>query len=255
MKFYKILNENECHHGLSYKTGLNIDPLEFRPIGNCQPGGIYFSREDILSFLSYGPWIREVTLPEGARLYREPKGASKWKADRVILGERRRISDEVINELIAEGANVGTAYLSWVVREKRTELLRPYLDRAGYAVLLEAISANSTLCAEMLLDQGLKPCSEMVEVAIIRGNVELTKRMIHVAGSHALHLSVLHNQIEIVKLFLDNGIRDRLAIFHAVRKDYMDIAKMLAPFGTRLAIRFAKLNGYMGVAKVLNEIL
>jgi len=65
MNYYKILSKDECHHDLQYKTGLNVDPKPFNPCGNCEPGGIYFSREDILAFLGYGPWIRKVTLPKG----------------------------------------------------------------------------------------------------------------------------------------------------------------------------------------------
>jgi len=40
MNFYKILNEEETHHGLKYQTGLNEDPLPFNPNGDCEPGGI-----------------------------------------------------------------------------------------------------------------------------------------------------------------------------------------------------------------------
>lgn len=54
MKFYKILNKEEKHYRMQYKFGLNVDVLSFKPKGDCAPGGIYFSREDILAFLDYG---------------------------------------------------------------------------------------------------------------------------------------------------------------------------------------------------------
>jgi len=69
MNYYKILSKDEYHYDLQYKTGLNVDPKPFNPSGNCEPGGIYFSREDILAFLDYGPWIRKVTLPKDALVY------------------------------------------------------------------------------------------------------------------------------------------------------------------------------------------
>ncbi|MDD4082362.1 MAG: hypothetical protein PHD05_03145, partial [Sphaerochaetaceae bacterium] len=105
MDYYKILNEKEYHHGLQYKFGLNIDPKEFNPSGDCEPGGIYFSREDILAFLDYGPWIRKVTLPDDVRVYENPSGPRKWKADKVILGKKEKITAKVIKRLIDEGAD------------------------------------------------------------------------------------------------------------------------------------------------------
>lgn len=57
MNFYKILSEEEVQYGMKYHDGLNEDILPFNPTGSCMPGGIYFSREDILAFISYGPWI------------------------------------------------------------------------------------------------------------------------------------------------------------------------------------------------------
>ena len=107
MKFYKILNEDECHQGMQYKTGLNTDILPFNPSGNCEDGGIYFAREDILAFLHHGPWVREVALPEGEEVYENPRSPKKWKAHKVILGERKRWSDiEVFKGLVEDGADI-----------------------------------------------------------------------------------------------------------------------------------------------------
>lgn len=72
MKFYKITNKEEKHYDMQYKDGLNEDVLPFYPEGNCVAGGIYFSREDILAFLEYGCWLREVSLPEGEEVYENP---------------------------------------------------------------------------------------------------------------------------------------------------------------------------------------
>jgi len=60
VNFYKILNKEEVYFGVKYHDGLNEDPRPFNPSGDCEPGGIYFAREDILAFLSYGPWIRQL---------------------------------------------------------------------------------------------------------------------------------------------------------------------------------------------------
>ena len=105
MNYYKITNETEVHRGLKYKTGLNIDPVPFNPSGDCTTGGIYFSRKDVLIFLDYGPWIRKVTFPKDAQVYKNPGKPEKWKADKVILGERTKITAKIIEKLLNEGAD------------------------------------------------------------------------------------------------------------------------------------------------------
>ena len=127
MKYYKILNEEECHNGLQYKTGLNVDPLPFNPSGDCKPGGIYFAREDILAFLNHGSWIREVIIPEDAQVYENPGEPKKWKADKVILRERERIDVDVIKRLIKEGADprvCDNEALIWAAENGHTEVVR-----------------------------------------------------------------------------------------------------------------------------------
>jgi len=61
MKYYKVVNSKLGHHGIFYKEGKNIDPLDFNPSGDCEEDGIYFTKEDIFSFWSYGDSIYEVT--------------------------------------------------------------------------------------------------------------------------------------------------------------------------------------------------
>ena len=135
MRFYKITNESEFHHGLQYQDGLNVDPVPFSPEGDCVPGGIYFAREDILAFLNYGPWIREVTIPDDAQMVENPGDhPRKWRADRVILGPRRRIDVDVVRELLDEGADIHTkdgAALRWASGKGHLEVVRLLLDRGG----------------------------------------------------------------------------------------------------------------------------
>ena len=131
MKFYKITNKNEKHNGMQYKTGLNVDVMPFNPIGNCENGGIYFSREDIMAFLGYGCWIREVIIPKGEKVYENPGIPKKWKAHRIILGRRRKITAKVIKELIDEGADVhaGDDYVLRLASENgRVEVVKMLLE-------------------------------------------------------------------------------------------------------------------------------
>lgn len=86
--YYKVINEELKHHDLKYKKGLVIDPVPFNddPEVSCVPGGIYFTdMEHITEFFNYGYWIYEVTIPDDAKVI---ENGIKWRADRVILGER-----------------------------------------------------------------------------------------------------------------------------------------------------------------------
>jgi hypothetical protein len=116
MKYWKITNETETHYFMTYKDGLNVDILPFNPSGDCQSGGIYFASEDIFAFLNYGPWIREVTIPEGVPIYENPGSPKKFKSPQVILGPRREWANvKVLKELIDNGANIHS-YQDYAIR-------------------------------------------------------------------------------------------------------------------------------------------
>jgi len=122
MKYYKIVNP-EGHQGMIYKEGLNTDVLPFNPTGNCEPGGIYFSREDILAYLSYGTELYEVE-PVG-EVYENPGRPKKWKAYEVKLTYVGKVVDN-IQLLIDEGADVHAASdyaLHWASEYGHTEVV------------------------------------------------------------------------------------------------------------------------------------
>ena len=163
MKYYKITNESENHNGMQYKTGLNVDILDFNPGGDCTSGGIYFASKDILAFLSYGVWIREVTIPEDEEVYENPNIPKKYKAHRVILGERRRIDVSVIKDLVEQGANVHAnddCALRWATENGHLEVVK-YLVEQGADVhadddcaLRWAASSGHLKVVEYLVEQG-----------------------------------------------------------------------------------------------------
>ena len=85
--YLKITNSNETHHGLKFKRGVIEDPLEWNNNANCEPGGIYFTTPKyICKFLEYGIWLREVTIPDDAKI---AHGDNKSKANKLIFGKRR----------------------------------------------------------------------------------------------------------------------------------------------------------------------
>lgn len=90
LNLQRLTNFDECHNGFKFATGLNIDTKTFDPSGSCQAGGLYFiDASEINKWKSYANqnmyWVRSVTLPKNARVYIEN---NKFKADRLILGER-----------------------------------------------------------------------------------------------------------------------------------------------------------------------
>ncbi|MCK9439351.1 ankyrin repeat domain-containing protein [Patescibacteria group bacterium] len=169
MDFYKILNKTENHNGLQYKIGLNIDPVTFNPSGDCQPGGIYFAREDILAFLRYGVWIRKVTLPEDARVYKNPGTPKKWKADRVILGRKDKITAKVIKRLIEEGADPkvnDNHALQWAAKNGYFKIVKILLAAGvdpkenNNSALHWAAEYGHLKIVKLLLKTGAKPTAE-----------------------------------------------------------------------------------------------
>ena len=134
MKYYKILNKEEKHNGTKYKKGLNTDILPFNSIGDCEEGGIYFASCDILGFLDCGYCIREVTLPKGEVIYENLGFLTKYKAYRVILGRKRKITVKIIKELLNEGADIhaGNDYaLRHASRYGHLEIVKLLLDRGA----------------------------------------------------------------------------------------------------------------------------
>jgi len=134
MKFYKITNKEEKHYEMQYKTGLNTDIIKFNPSGDCESGGIYFSREHILAFLEYGCWIREVVIPDDVKIYRNPGDPIKWKAHQVILKKRYKITAKKIEQLILEGADVhadNDCALRWASENGHLNLVKVLLENGA----------------------------------------------------------------------------------------------------------------------------
>jgi hypothetical protein len=117
MKYYKIFNEEDKHNGFQYVDGLNVDSVPFNdnPNDSCVEGGFYFSDADhICNFVEYGNYIREVTLPDDAKMV---KDGNKWRANKLFLNERKDLRKvETWEWMIKQVINIhaGNDYaLSW----------------------------------------------------------------------------------------------------------------------------------------------
>jgi len=172
---------------MEYKTGLNVDIKPFNPSGDRESGGIYFSREDILSFLEHGCWIREVTLPEGEEIYENPGRPKKWKAHRVILGERKKIDLEVIKELVDSGASIhsyNNCAIMWASSKGHLDVVRYFVENG----------ANS----HVGINRALRWASSKGHLDVVRYFVEKGAD-IHTYNNDALKLALRNGHMAVVR--------------------------------------------------------
>ena len=125
LEFFKITNEQETHHGLTYSTGHNIDPLPFISSGSCIPGGIYFTtRNHISNFYNFGVWIRKVH-PIG-KIIKDPSG-DKYRAHEVTLDARYPLFDPITWEKF----NIPPPTMDWASNNGHIEVLN-WWNNSGF---------------------------------------------------------------------------------------------------------------------------
>jgi len=198
MKYYKIISEDHIHNGYEYKEGLNILGEGFNPSGDCEPGGFYFAREDILCFIDYGTWLYEVEIPADAQVYENHRNPKKWKADKIILKNKRRIDQEAIKYLVENGADIHARddlALRWAAGNCHLEVVK-YLVEQGADIharddsALQLAAANGELeVVKYLVENGadIHACDDSaLQFAALNCHLETVKYLAeHVADIHA----------------------------------------------------------------------
>ena len=223
-KFYKILNEKECHNDLQYKTGLNVDPNEFQKEGSCVEGGIYFAPvTSILAFCEYGPNIREVTLPNDSQWIKDPgEGDEKYRADKVVFGPRMDLwKVETFQRLVSEGADIHAGddqALKWAARNGYLEVVEFLVENGADIHAWDDFALEQAACNGHL---------EVVEFLVSIG------ADIHTCEDLALRKAAYNGHLEVVKFLVENG-----ADIHA--------------WGNR-ALRFADEKGHSEVVEYLKS--
>lgn len=133
--YFKITNQEEKHYGLQYKNGIIEDILPFNnnPRATCCEGGIYFSDEkNIIKFFTYGPWIRQVEIPEGAQWIQDPSG-NKWRASKLFFHPRKKLwSYKTLQWLFDNGVDV-ISHINFMleegVRTGSVEVVKFFIDK------------------------------------------------------------------------------------------------------------------------------
>jgi len=275
MNYYKITNESESHYGLQCKTGLNVDILPFSPSGDCEPGGIHFAREDILAFLYCGGWLRQVTMPPNAQVYENPGRPKKWKADKVILGRRRKVTTRVIRELLKEGADPkagNSSALCWAAWNGHTDIVRLLLDagadpKAGNSyALTEAAWSGHTDCVKLLLPVSDPKAnnSSALHCSAGRGHTDCVQLLLPVSDPKdfrsALDWAAGDGRTNCVKLLLAAGADPKAGNSSALREaawsGHTEIVRLLIPLcdpkaGNSCALHNAAHNGHTDCVKLL----
>jgi len=206
MKYYKIVDSEAGHNGLFYKEGRNIDPLPFNPSGNCESGGIYFSREDIFCFWDYGDEVYEVT--PISEIYENPGFVKKWKCKEIDLKYVGKTNElKTIKHLIEDGADihVDNGHILYLASKNG------YLEIIKYLVEQRANIHADNDCA-------LRNASEDGFLDIVKYLVKHGAD-IHAKNDYALRWASHYGHLEVVKYLVSKG-----ADIHAKNYDSIEQA-------------------------------
>ncbi|AQN68743.1 ankyrin repeat protein [Saudi moumouvirus] len=242
--YFKITNDDECHHGFQYKDGLNVLKGEFNNSqDSCVPGRLYFSDpENILKFLNYGIYLREVFLPidnPDFKMIKDPDG-DKYGANMIILGKRRDLRDpETWKYMISIGVDIYAKNyaLKWASNNVHFEIFK-YLIENG----INIHSDNNNLLGLACRDGHL----EIVKYLVKKG------ADIHVNDDYTLRLACEYGHLKIVKYLVKKGAnifsKNNDPLRKALEKRNLEVATFLVEKGARVYAKsdIIRLVSYFG---------
>lgn len=221
--YFKITNENEKHRGLQYQDGIVEDILPFNNSQeSCCPGGIYFSDKDnILNFIDYGQWIRQVEIPEDAKWMRDPEG-DKFRASKLFFHPRKELLNiDTLKWLIENGVNIqgdDNAILRRVVGNGNLEILK-FLFENGVDIrkrnALIFAARRDFLNIVKFITENTEVVQEHKDIALSEaasfGYLEIVKYLlengaeINAHMNNAFKMAVLYGRLDVVKFLVENG--------------------------------------------------
>lgn len=158
--YFKITNKEECHKDFKYKEGLNKISGHFYESNNIINGLYFTDAQNILTWASYGCYLREVYLPTDNPDFKMVPGNLVWRANMIILGKRMDLYKvSTIQYLIEKGADIQSYLRDLLINSiKNSEIdLLKFLVRQSSK---EAIKKHFSL---------------ILKEAMILGNAEIIK--------------------------------------------------------------------------------
>ncbi len=191
--YYKITNRYENHYGYQYNDGLNVLKEKFNddPTASCVAGGFYFTDIfNILHFIGYGCYLREIELPiddPDFKIVKDPSG-NKWRANKIILGNKYDLfSVETFKYLEKKGADI-----------------KPYCNKIFDNVLY--LNQNNLDTLKYLMEHG-------VDINIMHINVA--------------YFEDSNNCMDKIKYLLENGANREKIFMSALQNNHFEIVKFL----------------------------
>lgn len=243
--FYKITNWYENHNGFQYQDGLNVltEPFNDNPNDSCCKGGLYFTDiYNILDFVRYGCYIREVFLPYGDpdfKMVKDPDPSNdKWRANKIILGKKYDLWEIDSLELLKnEGVNI--------YAKKYEQLLNSIYDECDYVVIKFLIDndVRRVTYKNFLYRACVENDYEIVKY-FIEKNINIKK---YKDDKNPLYNAVIYNHYKIVKLLVENNAEINIyneinPLYNAAKYGHYKILKLLVKKGANINPYKANIN-------------
>ena len=230
----RIIRPDKVHNRYEWHEGVNVDPLPFRPDGNCNSGGLYFTTPEwVLKYKSQTDkfadhYIGQIKLAAdepvwqeetGYASYRTPIQSLKWKAHTVTLVNMTKIkdmSDEEYYNLIGHHVHKKSPepYDKLKHREQWLNLIdiKPkiikYMRNQDPYICLMAVMKNAK-ALKHVQDPYYKTCQTILgrnylSVKTIT-DIDLIHRMLSMNGMILLHIPRQMKNQEMVDIAVDNN--------------------------------------------------
>lgn len=256
-KFYKITNKNECHNDYQYTDGLNILPDTFIENKSCGKGGFYFADvKNILKFLDFGIYLREITLPTTNPDFKMVQVDDKYKSNMIILGKKYSLFEpETFQKLINEKASLVDSkecISNFVIKHNKPaifELVKRYVNFNRYdfnhSHLYKACTNGCTEIVKFLAELKFNLQNETAFTSAVDNNhTEIVKIIIqngvdiHYGKDYALKWASHFGNLDLVKFLVENGAylysESNTALKWAINQGHLDVAQFLLESGANI---------------------
>jgi len=112
MEFVKIINEDACHYGYTFRDGLNVDVDE----------GFHFTTRSLIAkYVDIGSYVCEVVIPDGTQITKTTS-EGEWRAPSIMLDLKNKIKIEDYQWTLKD-LKVNPGLFKRIPFEKRSEIM------------------------------------------------------------------------------------------------------------------------------------